>query len=202
MTAKSDWGENVSINRLRWIIVAFVAGACGSLATRVFNLENISAAPAQPLRSTRFELIDSAGRTRAVMESGDGGGAKLRFFNDAMRTPLELGLLGGQPYLRMNGSDGRMRVTLKLIYGEKPVLLMGDSTSEQRLSLGVVQGDSSDPKADFWALLLGKPIDRDLLAAVAMNTSSGPGTGFGSLSVRSTDGKRWDALLESGGVRK
>lgn len=186
--------KTLSINRLGWIFVAFVASLCGALVPRVFQLDAAAAAPLQPVRSTSFELLDDSGRKKAIIESEKGGSVRLRFFDAEMKTPLELGLnSGGKPFLRINGSDGRVRLTLKLIEGDKPTILMGDSTSEQRLQLGATQPDATGSNSDVWALLLGNPIDRDLLAGLAMNTGPGTGAGIGSLSVRNSDGKRWDA---------
>jgi hypothetical protein len=186
----------MSINRLGWIVIAFAAGGSGGLIPRVFHLERVAAAPLQSIRSTRFELVDTSGRTKAILESGNGASAKLIFFEDTMKTALELGLnSSGRPFVQINGPDGRMRATLKLIEGDKPMLLMGDDTWNQRLQLGATQPDATGSGSDVWALLLGNPIDRDLLAAVGMNTSGGRGAGIGSISIRGSDGKRWHAPL-------
>jgi hypothetical protein len=178
------------------MVIAFVSGICGGLVPRAFRVEVVSAAPIQPLKCSRFELVDTYGRTKAIFESGAGGGAKLTFFDTTMKTPLELGLGStGRPFVQLNGPDGRMRATLRLIEGAKPTLLMGDGTWEQRLQLGATQPDVTGSGSDVWALLLGNPFDRDLLVGLAMNTTGGRAAGFGSLSIRSSDGKRWDAPL-------
>lgn len=90
------------------ISVAFLAGVCGGLVPRVFEMATASAASPETVRGARFELVDSVGKVRAALESLGLGGARLRFFDEEMRSPLELRSgAGGLSAIVLRGRDGK-----------------------------------------------------------------------------------------------
>lgn len=181
-----------------WICAAFVAGFCGSCLERAIRVNSVMADSSRTVRSNRFELIDSTGQPAAILETRTGRGSRLVFIDSKIGIPLEVGMSStGKSFLRMNGADGKPRVTLRIVDGDKPLLTMGDGQWEQRVLLGTVQPDSPDPKSDSWALLFGNPIDRQLLAAIGMNTGSALRAARGSVSVRTGEGNRWEAPVAS-----
>ena len=162
-------------NSVMPLALAFVAGWLGSLVPRLLAPMQAQAAASPVLRANRFELVDDSAKLRAVIECGRAGQPHFRMLSVEGGTTVDIGIAGSaSPYLTFNGSDGSPRVAVKMGFGDKPVLMMGDRASPSKLILGSVNSDLPDPSLDTWALAFVQPPPhhRDL-AGINANFGSG-----------------------------
>jgi len=158
--SKHRWNSSVDL------VVIFCVGLVGALVPHLFKLGRVEAAAAQVLRGSRFELIDDSGNVRAVLDCGTARQPRLRMLSAQGNAAIDIGLTGaGSSYANFNGADGSPRVALKMGFGEKPVILMGDQDSPNKVILGAVQPDALDPNLDTWALEFNQPPPRHRLVA-------------------------------------
>lgn len=172
---------------------------CGSLLTTYFREQFSHASSIVPLRGTRFELVDSSGRTRWVLETTKYDGVRMRFVDTKQAIPLELSVAeDGDPYIGVNGRDGQMRASLALTGGgsDKPLLAMSDGKPGTKLQVGAAVSDYEDSSIDVWGLFFGNPVERKPLAGIGMDTSPGR-LQRGLLSVRGADGQHWLAPVKT-----
>ena len=149
---KRRWNSPVDLT------LVFCLGLVGALLPHLFNLGRVEAAAPPVLRGSRFELVDDSGKLRAVLECGAAMQPRLRMLSPEGNAAIDIGLTGaGSSYANFNSADGSPRVAMKMGFGEKPVILMGDRDSPTKLVLGAVQPDAIDPNLDTWALEFNQP---------------------------------------------
>jgi hypothetical protein len=140
------------------LVVVFLIGSLGAFVQYLFTPRMAEASASQVLRGSRFELVDNSGKVKAVLECGQAKQPRLRMLSEEGVAIIDVGLTGsGSPYWSFNGADGSSRVVVKIGFGDKPILLMGDRTSPSKLILGSVQSDAPDPTLDTWAVEFSQP---------------------------------------------
>jgi hypothetical protein len=159
--------------------IAAVAGVAGFLGG-VFGSQNrVQAASPQTIRASRFELINAAGATLAIWETGSGNEAHLRFLPARGHAAVDVGVQpDGSPVIQMAGRDGKRRIVLALDQFDRPALGMGDERWEGRVVLGFKGSDVPDRAEDDWGLsfmAFGSERPVAALGVVKANSSSPEG---------------------------
>jgi hypothetical protein len=167
------------------VICGFISG---SLSTRLSV--NAAATPAV-VRGSKFELVDDSGRQIAIWQGDQSGRSALSFLGSDQKEVITLGLQPDKsPILNMMGKEGKIRLTIRLGTGDKPVLGMGDEKWEGRVILGYIEPDVRSERDDDWGLLFRAPGLGSALASIGV--TSGPSLATsGHLAVRSSSGKQW-----------
>ena len=134
-----------------------LATVCGFIGGSVANEQPVKAA-SDILRASRFELVDESGRRIGVWGRDQAGHTAIAFTGKGGNELAALGVRSDcYPFLDMAGADGKVRVTLRLESGDKPLLGMGDEKWEGRVLLGSIAHDTSEP-SDEWGLLFRGPV--------------------------------------------
>ena len=156
------------------VISLAAACAAGFLGGSLASQTNIVASSPDSLRAPRFELVNAAGATVAVWESGAGKESHLRFQSGRGRSTLELGTLSdGTPLIQVTGGDGKRRIVMELDQFDKPMLRMGDEHTETRVNLGFIEPDTVSPDWDQWALSFRGPVSEMSVAGIGMVKGKG-----------------------------
>ena len=103
------------------------------------------------VRASRFELVDAAGKTVARWEA-DSKSKDVHLCFSSKGGPIGLGIgvsTEGQPFLTMNGRDGKPRVYMGTGWMDKPALVMSDERWG-RIVLGHAGSDTPDILEDPW----------------------------------------------------
>ena len=148
------------------LLAAVLAGFAGGLVGR-----QVAGQTQTPVRGRGFELVDGAGQvisfwgidqsTQAVLAFGARGQALggMRPKGDPLglrnleNQVAVFGLQGNDsPMLKMNGSEGKRRVSLMLSQESKPVLALGYQLDTGVL-LGIEQSDTPGPEDNNWGLI-------------------------------------------------
>ena len=84
----------------------------------------------------------------------------------------------GQPFLTMNGHEGKPRINMGLGWMDKPALVMGDERWAGRLHLGHAGSDTPDILDDPWDQwgLEFRPVGSEMPVAAMGMTSGGTQT--------------------------
>ncbi|MGB7761289.1 MAG: hypothetical protein WBL61_15775 [Bryobacteraceae bacterium] len=139
----------MKLTNLLVIVAACVAGFLGGmLALQV----RVKALPPAVLRASRFELVDTAGKPVARWEvDSEKHQVHLCFLSKGGPIGLDIGVsTEGQPFLAMNGRDGKPRIDMGLGWMDKPALGMGDERWQGRIVLGHAGSDTPDILDDPW----------------------------------------------------
>lgn len=115
------------------------------------------------VRATRFELVDSQQSSQPVAYWGrdwanhrivivfTGGNEKSRAeFGTEQTKSGDFTSASYSPFLEFAGSDGAVRLQERLDSSQEPILLMGDSGSEDRLLLGHIRTADAGNDQDLW----------------------------------------------------
>jgi len=181
------------IKRMAYTVLAIGAGLIGGMLHSAFFPVTAARAAedSRSIKVTAVELVDSAGRRLAVLDS-KGSSGTLAFFDQRGRKRGEFGLArDGSPHLGLRDSSGALPLSLDLTDTERPRLVMSDRSFEGRVFLGVNEPDSPAPKSesDGWVLQFRGENSRPL-ATIGMRTRRG-----GGLAVRDKDDNEWRAPL-------
>jgi hypothetical protein len=109
--------------RLKWVVV--VVALCAAVAAAVAYAVASAVVPRGVIRARRFELVNSAGRPMAVLDT-------------AKDTRVVFLLLN---------KDGERRIRLSVTERDNPALEMQDGNGKYRLGLGLGKGGS--PSLEF-----------------------------------------------------
>lgn len=162
MLWRTENGRRTFMNmRLPGVLVAcFVAGLMGGVVSHFFTHEKRSELRPGPIRATRIELVDEAGKTRAFLGTDKDQDTALVFLDDHSQ---ERGKFGIRPYsysptLLMRGEDGRERVRFGLTaVDDRPIIILGDH-ERYRVLLDYHQNDTATPD-EAWTLAFYGPHD-------------------------------------------
>jgi hypothetical protein len=167
------------------ILVACAAGYVGGLLA---SHSSVRAAPPEVVRAARFELVNGAGTRVASWEVDSNGGARMRFFYKGDLVGADIGVLpDGRPFLRMDGRDGKNRISLDLDQADKPIFVMSDERWEGRVHLGFMPPDTF-PYSDWdhWGLLFRAfGSERPVVGMGMINTRNNPAEPFLRVAGRS-----------------
>lgn len=172
---------------LRDSFVILAACAAGYLGGVLSSQPPAAASSRDVVRASRFELVNGAGAVVAGWEAESNGAVRLNFLHD-QRTSIALGTLtDGRPFLRMDGQDGKNRISLDLVQGDKPLLVMSDERWEGRVHLGFMTPDTFPySNWDHWGLLFRAVGSEHAVAGMGMtNTRSNPAEPFLRIAGRS-----------------
>jgi hypothetical protein len=160
------------------LAVACVAGFLGGTLASQARVEAVSP---EVVRASRFELLDATGRPVARWEvDSERHVVHLSFLSKGGSVGFDLGVQSaGQPFLTMNGHEGKPRINMGLGWMDKPALVMGDERWAGRLHLGHAGSDTPDILDDPWDQwgLEFRPVGSEMpVAAMGMTKSGGTQT--------------------------
>jgi hypothetical protein len=160
------------------------------------------------VRATRFELVDSqrssqpiaywgrdwADHRIAIVFTGGGERSHAAFGTEQSQSGNFMSA-SYSPFLEFAGANGAVELQERLDSSGKPVLLMGDTASEDRLLLGHIRaadvsGKGGDPW-DRWSLVIrgGSRVSKDYLDIGATTPVNGQKrTGY--LIIRDSEGRQ------------
>jgi hypothetical protein len=94
------------------IVVAWVAGATGGVASRFLFPDDLRSLRSGPVRATRFDLVGEGGKTIASLAPEPEFAAALVFWDSQRQPRAKLGVLNGPfaPVLEFRGRDGKSRI--------------------------------------------------------------------------------------------
>lgn len=173
--------------RFRDSFVIIAACAAGYLGGALSSQTPAAASSSDVVRASRFELLNDAGTVVATWEAESNGGVRLNLLHN-QRTRVALGTLpDGRPFLRMDGQDGKNRISLDMNQGDKPVLVLSDERWEGRVHLGFITPDTFPyTNWDHWGLLFRAFGSEHAVAGMGMaNTRSNPAEPFLRIAGRS-----------------
>lgn len=169
-----------------------LATICGFIGGSVASWPHPVHAASDVVRASRFELVNESGGQIGVWGRDEEGHASLAFTAKGGKNLAVFGVRSdASPFLNMAGADGKVRLTLRLESGEKPLLGMGDETWEGRVLLGFV-GQDTKSAGDDWGLLFRAPGSVADLASIGV-VSDSAGRRSGTIAVRGSTGRRWSA---------
>ena len=194
------------------LIALLLAGIVGFLGGVLSNFVRMGGPLTQTtVRSQRFELVDSAGRTRAFWGVDAGGNRVIAFIgagssggnSTSEKCPERVPFTGqgrneaagfglrsdSSPFLNFSGSDGKSKMILYLGHQSRPVLVMSDENNEGRVLLGSIPHDSPSPRDDDWGLIFREPN----LASIGVRRDPVSGLYSGTAAVRDAKGRVWQA---------
>ena len=140
------------------LVVGFVAGLTGGVASHYLTPEKRSELRPGPIRATRIELVDEAGKTRAFLGTDDEQDTALVFLDDHSRERAKFGVWPNvySPKLVMRGEDGMERIRFHLTQvDDRPIIILGDH-EHSRVELGYHQNDTLTPD-EAWSLVFYGP---------------------------------------------
>jgi hypothetical protein len=194
------------------IVLGFLGGVIGMhVALRLRSEEWASVISAGTVRATRYELVDSRHSNEAVAFWGQdwANHRMLIAFVDEKGTPrASFGTERSQsadgqslvysPFLTFIGSDGGIRLQQRLDSSQFPLLMMGDSQSEDRLLLGRwFHGDvagAHDDSRDNWSLTFRDPSQGRDYVNVGATTPLNTKERTGYLYLRNTADQRLEMM--------
>lgn len=144
----------------------------------------------QPIRSTRFELVDSYGNVKAVWGMDKNGGTIIWFLDKAGTPRLEIASSRDATLqmVRFADAGGRPRLALT----DAPTLSMGDATREARILLGIQVNDAPSLNDErTWGLVFPKLGSLSSWAAFGVTTDPKTGASRTVLSLLQPNGKLW-----------
>jgi hypothetical protein len=179
---------------------AFVsaAGFIGAATSNFLGMNSVRAASSQIVRGSRIELVDEAGKLGALLDFDPAKRPRLRIFSNDNTSAIEMGVAGNEPFVVLNGRDGRQRVALRIRRTGKPVFQMGDLESQSKIVLGSVEADAPSPDQDTWALEFNKAVPFRPVAGINMSVAK-PGQKWrGSVFIVDSDGRLWNPFAPIG----
>jgi hypothetical protein len=175
---------------IRTVLAAFLGGVLGAVLTLHVRPSDTHAAGGQPIRSTRFELIDGKGNLKALWGVDQNNRVLISFVDSKGNSRLELAASseGQFQMLRFADADGRSRVMLT----NAPTLSMGDETREAQLVLGLQRNDAPSPNDErSWGLVFPKLGSLSSWAALGVAKNPQTGQSRAVLSLIRPDGRMW-----------
>ena len=176
------------------VALSLISGFGGGMLS--IRSQPVIAGSQEPVRASRFELVDGSGKTIAFWGMDSHQCTSLAFTGGTKNEVAVLGLSGFNAFLHLNGADGKPRARLQVGWHEKPFLNLGDEVWQGRVSLGFIAGDAPGPEDDTWGLVFGAPpADRGHRVRAAIGYSKSPsGRGWdGSVALEDSKGKIWKA---------
>jgi hypothetical protein len=140
------------------LVVGFVAGLTGGVASHFLTPEKRSELRTGPIRATRIELVDEAGKTRAFLGTDNERDTALVFLDDHSLERAKFGVWPNvySPKLVMRGEDGKERIRFHLsAVDDRPIIVLGDH-ERNRVELGYHQNDTATPD-EAWSLVFYGP---------------------------------------------
>jgi hypothetical protein len=148
----------MNVRLLAVLIVGFVAGLAGGITSQFVNPEKWGNMRPGPIRATRIELVDEAGKVRAFIGTDNERDTALVFLDDQNRERAKFGVWPNvySPKLVMSGEDGKDRIRFHLTaVDERPIIILGDH-ERGRVSLGYHENDTATPD-ESWTLAFYPP---------------------------------------------
>jgi len=140
------------------LVAGFLAGISGGVTSHFITPERQSDLRQGPIRATRIELVDEAGKTKAFIGDDKEQDTALVFLDDHYRERMKIGVWPNSysPKLVMRGNDGKERVRFHLsVVDDRPIIVLGDH-EHSRLALGYHQNDTLTPD-EAWSLAFYGP---------------------------------------------
>lgn len=131
------------------------------------ELHDLVAAREAGRRVVAAEVVDAAGRTRAMLSTGHGGAISLNLLDEAGHLRAALGQDAGGPTLSLFDAAGKRRLDLRVGGGNVPQLLLLDESGNRRVeasvdaaataSLGAISADGA-PRAVLLVMATGRAV--------------------------------------------
>jgi hypothetical protein len=140
------------------LVAGFLAGLAGGVTSHFLTPEKWSGPGRGPIRATRIELVDEAGKTKAFLGVDTEQDTALVFLDDHNRERAKFGvwLSSYSPKFVMRGEDGKERIQFHLsAVDDRPMILLGDH-EHTRVHLGYHQNDTGTPD-ESWSLAFYDP---------------------------------------------
>lgn len=162
------------------------AGFIAALPTRYMTV-SASETPST-VRATRFELVDSTGKVRAVWGTNRGDELVLSFVKNGTER-IVMGLdTGHRPFIKLNSERGDHRASM-FVYGDKPALVLSDRSLEGRIRLGPGSFDTSAADGDSdWGLTFNGTAGRGMANIGIVPV---PGGHRGAINIRDPNKLVW-----------
>jgi|HubBroStandDraft_1064217.scaffolds.fasta_scaffold164161_2 hypothetical protein len=178
------------MRKISTIAATMLCGFAGGWVATQF--QPTAAASDKAIKASRFELVDTSGRIRAVLGMHDGLDVPvLWFLTRSGQEVASIGLSSSLPSIRFMGVDGRPRAVFCLTAGQRPLIALGDERWEGRIKLGAIEEDASPHGAD-WGLEFTGAVPSHVLAGMGLVRDSG-GQFLGTLTVEDGKGKTFRA---------
>jgi len=95
------------------ILTAALAGAVGALVTLMFAGPKGAGKAAQTIRAEKFEVVDKAGKVRAVLGASDDS-SRLLLYDASWTVRIGMAVLKDGPVLTLSNADGKPRTELNV----------------------------------------------------------------------------------------
>ena len=185
----------ITRRELAIVISASVSGFGGGIVSTL--PQAVVAASPQTIRATRFELVDTSGRSIAFWGIDEYDQVIIAFTGGTKSELAAFWLLSGlRGGLRLSGVDTKPRAALAVGDNERPVLGLFDYKGRGRVSLGFITADSLDPDPDTWGLVLRAPPGESghrVRAAIGYAKNASGHGWDGSILLEDNAGKVWKA---------
>jgi hypothetical protein len=191
---ETDRGQISRLSPSTAIVMLILASGCGFLGGVVSTrLATVSAQSTDVVRTSRVEVIDSAGKPRAVLATEDTLSrprVTLSFFDPDGKAVASLGLEPNLPFIKFTGPDGNDRMSFGLTGEYRAVLEMSDERPGRRLILGAFEPhEIADRDHAAWGLELRSGVEEPgMITWIGMNQRSATEPYSGSLTINHARG--------------
>ncbi len=127
---ENGWRTFMSMRLPGVLVACFVAGLMGGVVSHFFTHEKRSELRPGPIRATRIELVDEAGKTRAFLGTDNERDTALVFLDDHSQERAKFGVWANvySPKLVMRGEDGKERIRFHLTaVDDRPIIIIRGS---------------------------------------------------------------------------
>ncbi len=147
--------ERIEMSIYKLAVLVVVAILCGFLGAELDRLVMSYRSQGEPIRSSRFELINAQGEVVSSWGTNEEGEGASLSFRSRSKSIAVFGVQPGDlPFLDIRDHTGRVRATLRGNEDGSATLYFDDGGREGVVKLGSIRSDTPTPRERSWGLVV------------------------------------------------